>query len=126
MQRFDHVGQFLSYARRVRCAHASAGKRVGTGGKKLGNAHLRGAFGEAACLFLRGSERAKQGKQEQQAQRGEAEALALLAARLGRAAYHLPRKGAAFDETRFWQGGGRRSATGSSSLSAPEACQARG
>jgi hypothetical protein len=30
-----------SYARLVRCAHESAGKKLGTGGKKIGNAHLR-------------------------------------------------------------------------------------
>jgi transposase len=124
VQRFDNVGQFLSYARLVRCAHESAGKKVGTGGKKIGNAHLRWAFGEAACLFLRSSERAKQWKQKQQAQRGEAKALAILAARLGRAVYHMLRKREAFDEARFWQGDGRRSVTGSSSLSAAEACHA--
>jgi len=122
--RFDQVGQFLSYARLVRCAHESAGKKKGTGGKKIGNAHLRWAFGEAACLFLRGSERAKRWKQKQQAQRGEAKALAILAARLGRAVYHMLRKREAFDEARFWQGGGRRGATGSSSLSREEACHA--
>src|SRR4029077_17507741 len=124
VQRFAHVGQFLSYARLVRCAHESAGKKVGTGGKKIGNAHLRWAFGEAACLFLRSSERAKKWKQKQQAQRGEAKALAILAARLGRAVYHLLRKREAFDEERFWSGSPRRAATCSSSLSAPEASHA--
>jgi transposase len=57
--RFASAGQFLSYARLVRCAHESAGKKLGSGGKKIGNAHLRWAFAEAACLFLRSSERAK-------------------------------------------------------------------
>jgi transposase len=123
VQRFADVGPFLSYARLVRCAHESAGKKVGTGGKKIGNAHLRWAFGEAACLFLRGSERAKKWKQKQQAQRGEATALAILAARLGRAVYHILRKREAFDEARFWEGGGRRT-TGSSSLSRVEASHA--
>ncbi len=121
VRRFDEVGQFLSYARLVRCAHESAGKKVGSGGKKIGNAQLRWAFGEAACLFLRSSERAKQWKQKQQAQRGEAKALATLAARLGRAVYHLLRKREAFDEDRFWGG---RDGTGSSSLSRTEAAHA--
>ncbi len=119
VQRFATAGQFLSYARLVRCAHESAGKKVGSGGKKIGNAHLRWAFAEAACLFLRGSERAKQWKQKQAAQRGEGKALAILAARLGRAVYHMLRKQEAFDERRFWQGGGQ-AATGSSSLSRGE------
>jgi len=65
---------------------------------------LRWAFGEAACLFLRSSERAKKWKQKQQKKRGEGKALAILAARLARAVYHLWRKREAFDEDRFWQG----------------------
>lgn len=117
--RFDTAGQFLSYARLVRCAHESAGKKLGTGGKKIGNAHLRWAFAEAACLFLRSSERAKKWKQKQAAQRGEGKALAILAAKLGRAVYHMLRKGEAFDEDRFW-GGVTPGATGSSSLSRQE------
>jgi transposase len=121
--RFANAGQFLSYARLVRCAHESAGKKLGTGGKKIGNAHLRWAFGEAVCLFLRASERAKKWKQQQTAKRGEGKALGILAARLGRAVYHLLRKGEAFDEERFWQGGGQPR-TGSTSLSRQEACHA--
>ena len=119
--RFASAGQFLSYARLVRCAHESDGKVVGSGGRKIGNAHLRWAFGEAACLFLRGSERARRWKEKQGKARGEGKALGILAARLARAVYHLWRKAAAFDEDRFW--GGRRPAatrtgpTGSSSLS---------
>jgi transposase len=124
VQRFDSAGQFLSYGRLVRCLHESAGKKPGSGGKKIGNAHLRWAFAEAACLFLRGSERAKKWKQKPAAQRGEGKALAVLAARLGRAVYHLLRKKEAFDEERFWNGAARRTGTGSSSLSRKEACRA--
>jgi transposase len=102
--RFPGVGQFLSYARLVRCSHESDGKVVGTGGEKIGNGHLRWAFGEAACLFLRGGERAKRWKERQAKKRGEGKALAVLAARLGRAVYHLWRKAEAFDEDRFWAG----------------------
>ena len=124
VQRFDSAGQFLSYARLVRCLHESAGKKLGTGGKKIGNAHLRWAFAEAACLFLRASERAKKWKQKHAAQRGEGKALAILAAKLGRAVYHMLRKREAFDEERFWQGGTSRTGTGSSSLSRTEGCHA--
>jgi transposase len=104
--RFDHVGQFLSYARLVRCAHESAGKKLGSGGKKIGNAHLRWAFAEAVCLFLRGSERAKRFKQKLEKSRGPGKALAILAARLARAVFHMLRKQEAFDEDRFWNGTG--------------------
>lgn len=89
VQRFERAGQFLSYARLVHCAHESAGKKLGSGGKKIGNAHLRWALAEAACLFLRSSARAKQWKQTQAARRGDGKALAILAARLGRAVYHM-------------------------------------
>ena len=104
IRRFDSAGQFLSYARLVSCAHESAGKQLGSGGKKIGNAHLRWAFAEAACLFLRSSERAKKWKEKQLKKRSEGRVLALLAARLARAVYHLWRKGQAFDEARFWEG----------------------
>jgi transposase len=124
VERFDSAGQFLSYARLVRCLHESAGKKLGTGGKKIGNAHLRWAFAEAACLFLRSSERAKKWKQRQAAQRGAGKALAILAARLGRAVYHMLRRGEAFDEERFWQGRTPTSRTGSSSLSQKEGAHA--
>src|SRR5262249_10319667 len=93
---------------------------VGSGGQKIGNAHLRWAFGEAAVLFLRGSERARRWKEKQTRKRGEGQALSILAARLARAVYHLWPKAEAFDEDRLW--GGRQPAsnspgtTGSSSL----------
>jgi transposase len=104
VQRFERVGQFLSYARLVPCLHESAGKKIGCGGKKIGNAHLRWAFAEAACLFLRGSARARQWKQKQEKKHGPGKVLAILAARLARAVYHLLRKHEAFDEDRFWNG----------------------
>jgi transposase len=102
VQRFEQVGQFLSYARLVPCDHESAGKKLGAGNKKMGNAHLRWAFAEAACLFLRGSERARQWKQKQEKKHGPGKVLGILAARLARAVYHMLRKQEAFDEERFW------------------------
>jgi hypothetical protein len=48
------VQDFVSYGRLVTCAKASAGKRYGTFGTKIGNAYLKWAFAEAAVLFLRG------------------------------------------------------------------------
>jgi transposase len=104
LARFEQVGQFLSYCRLVRCDHESAGKKQGWGGKKIGNAHLRWAFGEIACLFLRASERARQWKQKQEKKRGPGKALAILAARLARSIFHMLRKQEAFDEQRFWSG----------------------
>jgi transposase len=53
IRRFPEAGNFLSYARLVRCEHSSAGKVKGLGPKKVGNAHLKWAFSEAACLMIR-------------------------------------------------------------------------
>jgi transposase len=105
--RFDSVGQFLSYARLVRCVHESAGKRVGSGNRKIGNAHLKWAMAEAACLLVRFSERAKKWKQRYTQKHGQGKAMSVLAAKLGRTVYHLLRKQEVFDEERFWNGGGR-------------------
>src|SRR5262249_4630742 len=60
VHRFATAGQFLAYARLVRCGHESAGKKLGTGGHKIGNAHRRWAFAEAACLSLRAGDQAEQ------------------------------------------------------------------
>jgi transposase len=51
--RLPRVQDFASYARRVTCSKASAGKRWGTSGKQSGHAHLTGAFSEAATVCLR-------------------------------------------------------------------------
>ena len=100
VRRFPSAGAFLSYARLVRCPHESAGKKKGSGGKKIGNAHLRWAFGEAVCLWLRTSERAKKWRQRQEKKRGKAKSLAILAAKLARAMYHMLRKKEVFDEVK--------------------------
>jgi transposase len=102
VRRFEEAGQFLSYARLVRCVHESAGKRQGTGGNRIGNAHLKWAFSEATCLLVRASERAKKWLARREKKHGKKRALGALAARLGRAVYHLLRKGEAFDEQRFF------------------------
>ncbi len=51
--RFPRVQDFVSSCRLVKGAKASAGKRSGTSGTKIGNASLTWAFSEAAVLFLR-------------------------------------------------------------------------
>jgi transposase len=104
--RFPEVGQFLSYSRLVRCAHESAGKKKGSGkgAKKIGNAHLRWAFAEAVCLWLRQSDRAKAWMKRHEKKRGKAKALGILAAKLARAMYHMLRKKQNFDEAKVLGG----------------------
>jgi transposase len=102
--RFPEAGNFLSYSRLVRCSHVSAGKVKGSGGKKIGNAHLKWAFSEAACLMLRSLPAAKAWMQRQERKRGKKKALSILEAKLGRAVYHLWRKQVPFDAKRFLNG----------------------
>ena len=102
--RFPEAGNFLSYSRLVRCAHVSAGKVKGSGGKKIGNAHLKWAFSEAACLILRALPAAKAWMQRQEHKRGKRKALSILEAKLGRTVYHLWRKQVPFDAKRFLNG----------------------
>jgi transposase len=101
MKRFPEAGNFLSYSRLVRCEHSSAGKVKGSGGKKIGNAHLKWAFSEAACLMLRSCPAAKSWLQRREKKGGKRKALALLEAKLGRCVYHLWRKQVPFDLKRF-------------------------
>jgi len=102
--RFPEVGNFLSYSRLVRCEHSSAGKVKGSGPKKVGNAHLKWAFSEAACLMIRAVPAVKSWLQRQEKKRGKRKALSVLEARIGRAVYHLWRKQQAFDLKRFLKG----------------------
>jgi transposase len=100
--RFERVQDFLSYARLVKCEHSSAGKRLGTGGAKIGNVHLKWAFSEAAVLFLRKNRAGQQYLRRQAGRHGKAKALSILAAKLGRAVYHMLRNERTFDPERFF------------------------
>jgi transposase len=102
--RFPEAGNFLSYSRLVRCEHSSAGQVKGYGGKKIGNAHLKWAFSEAACLMKRSCPAARSWCQRQEKKRGKRVTLAVLEAKIGRAVYHLWRKQVAFDVKRFLKG----------------------
>jgi transposase len=102
VRRFEGEGRFLSYARLVRCVHESAGKKQGTGGNKIGNAHLKWAFSEATCLFIRSCPQAKAWLARREKKHGKRRALGTLAARLGRAVYQMLRKREAFDVKRFF------------------------
>ena len=101
IKRFPEDGNFLSYSRLVRCEHESAGKKKGSGGKKIGNAHLKWAFSEAACLMLRSCPGVKSWLQRQERKRGKRKALAILEAKIGRAVYQVWRKQQPFDVKKF-------------------------
>ena len=58
--RFPRGQDVASSCRLGTCAKASAGKRSGTSGRKIGQAHLTGAFSEAAGFCLRANPAAQQ------------------------------------------------------------------
>ena len=99
--RFPRVQDFVSYARLVKSQKSSAGKVLGTSGAKIGNAHLKWAFSEAAVLFLRKNPRGQKYLDRLRAKHGKGKALSILAARIGRASYFMLRRNTAFDPDRF-------------------------
>jgi transposase len=101
IRRFPRVQDFVSYCRLVKCAKESGGKRLGTSGKKIGNAHLRWAFAEAAVLFLRQNQPGKDYFTKLEHKHGKAKALTVLAHKLGRAVYYMLTREQAFDLNRF-------------------------
>ena len=71
---------------------------------KIGNAHLKWAFSEAAVLYLRGNDKAQRYLQKLQKRMNKPKALSALAHKLGRAAYFMLKHQRVFDEQRFLKG----------------------
>jgi transposase len=103
INRFPTVQSFCSYARLVKCPKESAGKLYGYGGGKIGNAHLKWAFSEAMCLFMRESDRAKAFVAKHEKKHGKGKAMSILTHKLGRAVYFMWKRKDAFDEKYFFK-----------------------
>ena len=101
ISRFKRVQDFASYARLVKCTKESGGKKLGTSGSKIGNAHLKWAFSEAAILFLRGNPEAQEYVEKLANKHGKAKALSILAHKLGRVVYIILKRRIAFDANKF-------------------------
>lgn len=101
VRRFPKAGNFLSYARLVRCAHESAGKKLGSGGKKIGNAHLKWAFSEATVLLIRQLPEAKLYVERLAKKHGKGKALSILSSRIGRTVYLMLKRKEPFEAIRF-------------------------
>jgi len=101
ISRFPSVRDFASYCRLVKCERSSAGKSLGTGGNKIGNAYLKWAFSEAAVLFIAKSEQGRTVLKRLERKYGKPKALSVLAHKLGRAAYYMLARKQAFDPQRF-------------------------
>ena len=101
IDRFPRVQDFASYCRLVKCAKESGGKRLGTSGNKIGNAHLKWAFSEAATLFLRGNEPGQKYLARLEKKHDKGKALSILAHKLARAVYCMLKRQTAFELEQF-------------------------
>jgi transposase len=102
IERFPRVQDFASYSRLIKCAKESNGKRSGTSGSKIGNAHLTGAFSEAAVLFLRDNPEGQKFLATVEKKHGKGKALSILAHKLARAVYDMLTRKIAFDMKRVF------------------------
>jgi len=102
IHRFPRVQDFVSYCRLVKCAKESDGKHYGYSGTKIGNAHLKWAFSEAAVLCLRKNPAAQRYVARLAQKHGKGKALTILAHKLARAVYHMLRRDQAFEATKFF------------------------
>jgi transposase len=103
IHRFPRVQEFVSYCRVVTCAKASAGKRYGSSGTKIGKASLTWAFSEAAVLFLRGNPAGQKYLARLEKKHSQGKALTVLAHQLARAVYYMLQRQMAFDIRTFLQ-----------------------
>ena len=101
IKRFESVQDFASYCRLVKCSHESAGKKKGSGGAKIGNAHLKWAFSEAALLFIRHNPPAKKLVENLAKIHGKGKALAILSHKLARSIYYMLKNNVPFDRDKF-------------------------
>jgi transposase len=106
IQRFPRVQAFVSYCRLGKCAKASAGKRYGTAGAKIGHAYLKWAFSAAAVLFLRNHPAGQQYLARLEKKHGTGKALPILAQQWARAVYDMLRRDTVFDMDKFLQSSG--------------------
>jgi len=101
IKRFPSDGDFLSYSRLVKGDRGSAGKKSKPGGGKMGNAHLKWAFSEAAACFLVANPKGQKLRDRLVKKHGKGKAMGVLAAKLGRAVYYMLKRKEPFDLDRF-------------------------
>lgn len=101
INRFESVQKFSSYCRLVRCAHESAGKRYGSGGKKMGNVYLKRVFSESAIFVTKFNPRIEKYYKKLESKKGKMKAYSILAHKIAAVVYHMLKSGKVFDINRF-------------------------
>ena len=104
LHRFPRVQDCVSSCRLVKCAKASAGKRDGTGGSKIGKAYLTWAFSDAAVRFWRDHPPGQQALTRLEKTHGQGKALTVLAHHLARAVDAMVKRHTAFEMHTFLHG----------------------
>src|SRR2546425_7150955 len=99
--RFGRVQEFASYARLIKCTKESGGKKLGTGGAKMGNVHLKWAFSEAAVTFLRHNSAGQKLLAGIEKKHGKGKALSILAHKKARAVCYMLSRGTVFSIEKF-------------------------
>ena len=101
INRFPRVQDFVSYCRLVKAAKESAGKKYGSSGKNIGNAHLKWAFSEAAVLILRRNPEVRKYRDKLAKKHGKAKSMTILAHKLARATYFMLKRKTVFNMKKF-------------------------
>lgn len=76
---------------------------MGHSGRRIGNAHLKWAYGEAAVCFLRANPRGQRLLKKLSDRHGKAKAMSILAAKLARATYYMLKRKVPFNAERFYR-----------------------
>jgi transposase len=116
LRRFPRVQDVASSCRLGTCAKESAGKRLGTSGKKRGNASLTWACSEAAALFLRHKDKGQTSLARLDNQHGKGKALTGLAHKLARAVSDMLQRATVFPMALFLNGSASRAGEPDASL----------
>lgn len=102
ISRFDQVGNYASYCRKVSSKWTSNGKIKGKGNKKNGNRYLAWAFSEAAELARRHDARARAYYDQKLKKSNRMVAHNALAHKLARASYYVMRDRVSFMSKRLF------------------------
>jgi transposase len=103
IDRFEQVGDYASYSRKVPGVWLSNGKIKGRGNTRNGNRYLAWAFSEAADHARRHHALSRAFYQRKLAQSNAAVAHHALAHKLARAAYYIMRDNVVFDEGKMFR-----------------------
>jgi transposase len=96
ISRFQKVGNYVSYCRKVSSTWVSNGKAKGKGNEKNGNKYLAWAYSEASELARRFDEKARSYFQKKAQRTNRMVAHQALAHKLARAAYYIMRDDVSF------------------------------